>query len=104
MKKNYLYIILLFACLFTVFANAQDNKQTIDGLAVYPNPVTNGKIFVTSKSGENKDVSIYDVLGKLILQSSMSSKELNISSLSPGVYIIKVRENEATATRKLIVR
>ena len=104
MKKNYLYIILLFACLFTVFANAQDNKQTIDGLAVYPNPVTNGKIFVTSKSGENKDVSIYDVLGKLILQASMSSKELNISSLSPGVYIIKVRENEATATRKLIVR
>ena len=104
MKKNYLYIILLFACLFTGFASAQDNKQTIDGLAIYPNPVSNGKIFVTSKSGENKDVSIYDVLGKLIFQASMSSKELNISSVSPGVYIIKVHENEATATRKLIVR
>ncbi len=104
MKKNYLYITLLFACLFTSFANAQDNKQTIDGLAVYPNPVSSGKIFVTSKSGENKDVSIYDVLGKLIFQASMSSKELNISSLSSGVYIIKVRENEATSTRKLIVR
>ncbi len=104
MKKNYIYIILLFACLFTGFASAQESKQTIDGLAVFPNPVSNGKIFVTSKSGENKDIFIYDVLGKLILQMSMSTKELNISTLSSGVYIIKVRENEATATRKLIVR
>ncbi len=104
MKKNYLYIILLFACLFTGFASAQDNKQTIDGLSVYPNPVSNGKIYITSKSGENKDISIFDVLGKLVLQTALSSKELNILALSPGVYIIKIRESEATATRKLIIK
>jgi hypothetical protein len=29
---------------------------------------------------------------------------LNISALSPGVYIINIKEAEATATRKLIVK
>ena len=103
MKKLYLNIILL-VCLFTGFANAQDNKQAIDGLALYPNPTTTGKIYITSKSGENKDISIFDVLGKLVLQTALATKELSVSVLAPGVYIIKIRENEATSTRKLIVR
>lgn len=106
MKKNYFYITLLFACLFTGFAFSQDSKQatTIDGLALYPNPVSSGRVMITSKSGADKDITIFDVLGKLVLQTPLSSKELNIAALSPGVYIIKIRENEATATRKLIVR
>ncbi len=106
MKNNYLYTIIILACLFASFASAQDSKQatTIDGLALYPNPVSSGKIYVTSKSGDNKDISIFDVLGKLVLQTALATKELNIGGLSPGVYIIKIRENDATATRKLIVR
>ena len=106
MKKNYLYIALLTTCLFTAFAYSQDSKQatTIDGLALYPNPVSSGRIMITSRSGADKDISIFDVLGKLVLQTALASKELNIANLSPGVYIIKIRENEATATRKLIVR
>lgn len=105
MTKDYLHIILLFTCLVSSFANAQDNKlQTIDGLNLYPNPVSNGKVYITSKSGENKDISIFDVLGKLVMQVTISSKELNILALSPGVYIIKIRENDTTATRKLIIK
>jgi Secretion system C-terminal sorting domain len=38
------------------------------------------------------------------LQTLLTSKELNVASLSPGVYIIKIEEGDATATRKLIVR
>lgn len=105
MNKKYIYIILLLIGLFTSFANAQESKQqAIDGLNLYPNPVSSGKIYVTSKSGENKDISIFDVLGKLVLQMSISNKEMNIAALSPGVYIIKIRENESTSTRKLIVK
>ena len=106
MKKNYLHIILLTVFMFTSFAFAQDSKQgtVIEGLALYPNPVSSGRVMITSRSGADKDISIFDVLGKLVMQTQLSSKELNIAGLSPGVYIIKIRENEATATRKLIVR
>lgn len=111
MKKKYLYYALFLFLFFTLGAFAQESRgsiertqETIEGLNIYPNPVSTGRIFITSKSSLNKDVEIYDVLGKKILQASISAKELNITSLTPGVYIIKVKEGDASATRKLIVK
>ena len=111
MKKNYFYIILFFLCFAATNVVAQDSKSaskaqetTIDGLSFYPNPVTNGKIYISSKLNADKQITIFDVLGKKVLQTLLTSKELNVASLSPGVYIIKIEEGDATATRKLIVR
>lgn len=104
MSKNYLYSVLLFV-LFSFSASAQEGKPSAnDGLGFYPNPVTNGKIYITSKSTAEKEIIIFDVLGKKVLQSSTSSKEINISNIPAGVYIIKIKEDETTVTRKLIVR
>lgn len=97
MAKNYFYIVLFF--LFFSVASAQEGKE----LGFYPNPVSNGKIYITSKTALDKEVTIFNVLGKQVLQQ-MVSKELSISSLSPGVYIVKIREGETSATRKLIVK
>jgi len=66
--------------------------------------VSNGKVYITSKNDLDKEITIFDVLGKKVLQTMISSKELSISNLSPGVYIIKINEGDATATRKLIVK
>jgi hypothetical protein len=105
MRNKYFYTIII-VCLFSLGGFAQENRQqaAIDGLSFYPNPVSTGKIYITSKSAMDKEVMIFDVLGKKVLQATISSKELNIATLSPGVYIIKIREGEATATRKLIVK
>ncbi len=112
MKKNYFYTILLLVFFFTLSTTAQEIKpqpnpqvtSVIEGLNLYPNPVSNGKIYISTKNDSNKEIIIFDVLGKKVLQTMLNSKELNISNLSPGVYIIKINENEASATRKLIVR
>ena len=111
MKKNYYYIITFVFCLFAFTVSAQDNakqqpkpQETADGLGFYPNPVSNGKIYITSKTTANKEITIFDVLGKKVLQTSLSARELNISSISPGVYIIKIKEGDASATRKLIIK
>ena len=109
MTKNYFYI-LFFLLFISLPATAQEGKtsknqdNTIEGLNFYPNPVSNGKIYITSKSASNKEVEIFDVLGKKVFQSSISTKELNISSLVPGVYIIKIKEGDMASTRKLIVK
>jgi hypothetical protein len=113
MKKNYIYITL-FSLLFSLSALAQDGKQSLlaaknqelqfDNLNVYPNPVGNGHVYITSKTTAPKDIEIFDVLGKRVMQLTISTKELNVSSLSPGVYIIKIKEGEQRATRKLIIK
>lgn len=112
MAKNYFYIIFLLAFFFTISVSAQDSKQLpktqesvgIEGLSLYPNPVVNGKVYITSKNDLEKEIIIFDILGKRVLQAHLSSKELNVSDLVPGVYIIKISEQNATATRKLIIR
>jgi hypothetical protein len=111
MLKNYFYIALSVFLLSSVRVKAQDSKvqarnqeTSIEGLNFYPNPVSNGKIYITSKLSLDKEITIFDVLGKKVLQTILNSRELNISALSPGVYIIKIKEGEATATRKLIVK
>jgi hypothetical protein len=111
MAKNYFYITLLAAIFFTTSAVAQDNKQpktqqdaSIEGLNLYPNPVSTGKVYITSKKDLEKDIIIFDVLGKKVLQTRINTKELNVSNLSPGVYIIKITEEESTSSRKLIVQ
>jgi hypothetical protein len=107
--KKLNYITFLFLLLIVSNAKAQDVKQqskiqesAIEGLSLYP--VTNGRVYIATKNDAEKEIQIFDVLGKKIFQSQLNTRELNISSLSPGVYIIKIREEESTATRKLIIR
>lgn len=112
MKKNYFYSIILMVFFCTLSVNAQENKQhtnpnapsVIEGLNLYPNPVSNGRVSISTKNDGEKEIIIFDLLGKKVLQTLLNSRELNISNLTPGVYIIKINEENATATRKLIVR
>ncbi len=111
MIKNYTHFILLLFFLISLPSKAQETKQTpkaqettIEGLSFYPNPVSDGKIYITSKLALTKEVQVYDVLGKVVLQATVAAKEMNVSSLSPGVYLIKIKEGDASATRKLIVK
>jgi hypothetical protein len=111
MKKNYFSFLLICFLLSATTLFAQETKQqpkiqdnSIEGLNFYPNPVTNGKLYITSKNNEDKQIAIFDVLGKKVFQTLLTSKELNISSLSPGIYFIKIEEGDASTTRKLIVR
>lgn len=78
------------------------NSNEIKGLKVYPNPAKN-TLYVTSDSFEAKEVQLYDVLGKSVLNTKTVNNTVNISSLSKGVYVVKITEEGKTATRKIVV-
>ena len=113
MRKKYFYCLLI-NFLFSFGSYAQENKdfsysnknqdQTFENLSIYPNPVGNGRIFIASKTNAEKEIEIFDVLGKRVLQITITTKELNVTALSPGVYIIKIKEGDQRATRKLIIK
>lgn len=78
-------------------------ENNIAGLKVYPNPVTNGKLFITSDANVEKTVAIYDVLGKQVVNTT-ATDFVNVSNLKGGVYIVKITEEGKTATRKLVIK
>ncbi|SEE15070.1 T9SS type A sorting domain-containing protein [Polaribacter dokdonensis] len=87
-------------------STASVRNNSIDGFALYPNPVTNNNLTITSNSAEVKNVSIFNVLGKNVLSTSVSGNraEINTALLSSGIYIIKVQEGLNTATSKLVIK
>lgn len=112
--KNYLRLFWVFMLLnastfgYCQLTESNTSRTTyldsIEELYIYPNPVSNGKIYITTKQNLNKDIKIFDVLGKEIYSVSLFGKELNISKLTPGIYILKIKEGNNSATRKLVVR
>ena len=112
MKQLYLYPLLIIGLLlFANPANAQVStvetsakEVPIEGLSIYPNPASGQKVFVTTKDNNPKKIEIYNVLGKNVLVANLIGNELNISTLEPGVYIMKIQEGKSSATRKLVVR
>jgi len=79
-------------------------ENNIAGLKVYPNPVVDGKLFISSESNNERNVVIYDVTGKQVFNTTTSNELLNVSNLNAGVYIVKITEEGKTATRKLVVK
>ena len=78
----------------------------IQGFAIYPNPVNENRFVISSNSTDQKEVSIYNVLGKNVFNTTISGtkSEVNIPSIAKGMYILKVVEANKTATSKLIIR
>jgi hypothetical protein len=86
----------------TGFLSVEENQ--IAGLNVFPNPVTNGNLFITSDSNTAKAVTIIDILGKEVAKATVTDQPMNVSALNSGVYILKITEAGKTATSKLVVR
>lgn len=101
MKQLYL-ILLFFVCSFGFSQNQA--KGDIDGFKLYPNPVTSGKIFISTTQNAPKKIHVFDVLGTKVLETTILGKELNLSNLNKGVYILRVLEKDKVATRKLIIK
>ncbi|WP_405604112.1 T9SS type A sorting domain-containing protein [Polaribacter sp. Asnod1-A03] len=69
--------------------------------SIYPNPTN--KEFTVHLGGniQFKKLSVYNTLGKYILESY--DKEVNIENLSKGLYFVKIISNQGKSIKKLVV-
>lgn len=75
-----------------------DSKNSID-VNVYPNPVID---VLTIQMKNFKQVFVYTIDGKLILQSS--ENQINFSKFSSGIYITKIENSNGEIVIKKIVK
>ena len=88
----------------TPVPTASIGKTEIEGFAIYPNPVSNGEFSIRTNGGVSKSVQIFDMLGKQVYSKEVQANEnVRISNLNAGIYILKVKEEDKVATRKLVV-
>jgi len=85
-------------------ATASVEKNQIAGFSMYPNPVVHGKILISSNNSAAKQVAIYNLVGQQVYNKSVIANEpINVTSLTKGMYILKVEEEGKIATRKLLI-
>ncbi|QOW10422.1 T9SS type A sorting domain-containing protein [Kaistella flava (ex Peng et al. 2021)] len=78
------------------------NNTTKSTFNLYPNPAN--EFFTVENDKPLNAVSIYTLDGRLVKTiNNPASKKIDISSLSKGVYMVKVKSDNTESTRKLIV-
>lgn len=88
------------------FAYSRIESLTFEGLTTsfYPNPVADKLVISAGDFSKVKNVQIYDASGKTVYKSSATpSAEINVQSLSAGLYVVQmVRKNGTVVTQKII--
>ena len=86
---------------FTLSSSSFDN---INGLTMYPNPVSGNTLYLTSSANAAMSVQIFDLLGKEVLKATVVNNAVSVAKLTAGVYVVKITEEGKTATRKLVIK
>ncbi|WP_420570683.1 T9SS type A sorting domain-containing protein [Kordia sp.] len=71
--------------------------------SMYPNPVNGTTVTITSASNNTKDVQVYSIIGKQVINTTITNR-LDVSGLQSGVYVVKITENGKSATKKLVIK
>ena len=80
------------------------NDFDLSDLKLYPNPVNGDYVTIQSSVSGEKNIEVYDITGKRLINTILNSDKLDVSSVSSGVYLVKVTIQGQTKVSKLIIR
>jgi polyhydroxybutyrate depolymerase len=86
----------------SMLTSIDENKALSNSLNLYPNPATAVLHFNLDNDAE-VNIVISDVLGKIVLAETISSRSISVENLKPGIYFVTFKtESGAVAKAKFI--
>jgi hypothetical protein len=86
----------------------EDTLSTVDStvldMRIYPNPSNGSYVTIQTPINGVKYVEVFDITGKRLIDTALSADTLNVSSMSAGMYLVKVTVEGQSKTSKLIIR
>lgn len=76
------------------------NDFEINTVSLYPNPTTS--VLNIKMNNRFSQATVYSVLGKEVLKTQ--NKNIDVSSLSKGVYLIKINDENGNVTTKRFIK
>tara|TARA_R110002051_G_scaffold59348_1_gene108783 strand:- start:515 stop:3238 length:2724 start_codon:yes stop_codon:yes gene_type:complete len=81
-------------------------NNTSDGvkMAMYPNPAQLELRFATNdyELDDTTKFLIYDINGKQVKKGNLNNKSIDVSTLSKGIYIVNLKHNNISTSRKFV--
>lgn len=75
-----------------------DESTTVNNITIYPNPTTG---ILNIKNGFGS-VRIVDLTGKVVLETTVSNDQIDVSNLLNGVYLLQLKTEKGIATQRFI--
>jgi hypothetical protein len=88
-----------FTFSFTTLTPVSIGNNLVKEVVLYPNPASE---VLRIRGMEVASVKIYSITGRLV-KETFNSKEVNVSDIEPGSYVITASDNTGNMVRKLIV-
>ena len=93
----------LSSCPPPVPVGIPDQTNNVQSLVIRPNPARD-IITLQNISIENNYIyTISDITGKIFIKSSLDKRDVDISKLSPGVYLIKIENKLEIRQAKFMI-
>jgi hypothetical protein len=73
-----------------------------DRFIIYPNPTTNLLTIQNQNNLKIDSVSLYDTLGRKVMESNEATESMDVSNLTAGVYFIHITTDRGIVTKKII--
>ncbi len=91
-------------CSYTKFPTGVNGAKNIDGIRVYPNPVTDILHITQSKSStQPAQFVLTDIQGRVVYQLTSATEkiEINLGNYLPGLYLLKVKSEYGVKTMQI---
>ncbi|WP_299252518.1 endonuclease [uncultured Lacinutrix sp.] len=87
---------------WTCYSSLSVKEFSLNAIKIYPNPVKGNLLNIEVK--ENTRFEIYSILGKKILEGNVTptNKQVSVSRLNKGVYILKLETPNGSISKKLV--
>jgi len=82
--------------------NGIDQEVLNTEIALFPNPARNSLNIQNASDAVVEKVSIYNMLGKLVLQESNPIAAINLRPLSFGIHLVKIETSQGTLHKTIL--
>lgn len=76
-------------------------ESQIDPIKIYPNP-TDGLLYIDANNKSIIGATVFDILGKKVLQQTGNIQQVDISTLESGMYFLRIATDRWESVQKII--
>lgn len=93
---------------FTSFTSSNCNllsleNNDIDKITIYPNPARD-IIHLKGLTDNETEIRIFDIFGKLAYSQNKNIKDIDVSQLNAGIYLLSISNQGRRTTQKLVIQ
>lgn len=81
----------------------ENNQQDKLEFSIFPNPVKNQTLYISSLSRAEKHIEIFNVLGEKKFESFTTNERIFLGELPPGIYIFRLEQEQKFGLKRLVI-